>query len=281
MPVANASESLPISSAGRRHYAHAPVLEAVIEIRVAPIDSLDIGGLAAVRAGLESEYPHVTPLVTGGISVGLADLGVDVTGAILLSAGIRIGVDASNAAREGESSERIGYKFGGGPNADFFQTTGLGLSYHKLTPYTHWEACRARVEELWSRYRQWAKPVRIARLGLRYVNRLELPAPGELTDYLLTAPRIAPGLPQVMSSYLMQISIPQPDMPGAVLNVRQGILPAERAGVASIVVDHDLTQPLDISANSEEIWPMFERMHERQDQIFEATITDRTRELIS
>ena len=66
-----------------------------------------------------------------------------------------------------------------------------------------------------------ARPNRLKRLALRYINRIEIPLPiRDFKDYLLTIPEIAPGLPQALSNFIMRLVIPNPEMEAtAVINV--------------------------------------------------------------
>ena len=258
-PVANAPERRT-SAPTRRHYSRSPVLEAVIEIRVELPDDVREETLRAARAGDEARYPDVVPVMQGAVNINL-----DATG--------------STPPTTSATAQRAGYLFRG--PAELFQATRDGFSYHKLAPYSEWESCRDEARRLWAKYRHVARPRRLTRLGLRYVNRLDLPTPAELKDYLLTFPEIAPGPPQFLSGYMMQLSIPQPDLPGAVLVMRQGLVGAPAPGVASLLLDIDLAYVLNLSGDSDEFWHVFEELHNRQIATFESCITDKTRELIS
>jgi len=258
-PVANAPERQS-SAPTRRHYSRSPVVEAVIEIRAKLPDDTGDEALNAVRTGDEARYPEVLPVMQGAVNISL-----DATG--------------STPPSTSTTAERAGYLFRG--RTELFQAKRDGLSYHKLTPYSEWESCRDEVRRLWLKYRQAVHPRRLTRLGLRYVNRLDLPAPGELKDYLLTYPELAPGLPQLLSGYMMQLSIPQPDLPGAVLVMRQGLVGAPSPGLASVALDIDLAYVLDLAGERDDFWQLLEQLHNRQIETFESCITDKTRELIS
>ena len=68
-------------------------------------------------------------------------------------------------------------------------------------------------------------PEAIERLAVRYINRIDVPSPGiDLKQYFRTSPEISPDLPQELSGYFMQLTLPQPDLGGAVL-INQAIIP--------------------------------------------------------
>ena len=67
-----------------------------------------------------------------------------------------------------------------------------GFTFNKLKPYTNWELFRSEGHELWEIYSKIAKPIKVVRIALRYINRIEVPLPmKDFKDYLLTTPEIA------------------------------------------------------------------------------------------
>jgi uncharacterized protein (TIGR04255 family) len=256
----SAHSSLAAAVLTRRHYARSPIVEAVIEIRAVLPNAVGDDALASVKTGEEERYPELLPVTEGAVNVTL-----DATG--------------STPPTTSATTTRVGFLCRG--RGELFQVKRYGLSYHKLAPYSDWETCRDEAKRLWLKYGQATNPVRLIRLGLRYVNRLDLPAPGRLEDYLRTYPELAPGLPQLLSAYMMQLSIPQPDMRGTVLVMRQGLVTAPGPDLASVALDIDLAHVTDIEGQSDEVWPVFEQLHSRQIDTFESCITDKTRELIS
>ena len=79
----------------------------------------------------------------------------------------------------------------------------------------------------------------------------------------------------------MQLTIAQPDIAGAVCVMRQGLLAPSRPDVASILLDIDVYQAVDLLGSTHELWRLFEILHARENEIFEGSITDRTRDIIS
>lgn len=244
----------------RRIYDRAPILETIIEIRVSSLGAVDLPTLHALRNGDENRYSKELALIEGSLSV-------EVTG--------------SGASVASSTAQQLGYEWQNAAGAEIFRASSKHLSYHKLKPYTKWEYCRDEARRLWDKYLRIVKPQSIERLGLRYVNRLDLPPSGELTDYLLTVPEIAPGLHQELSGYMMSLTIPQPDIPNTRVRLRQATVEPPSPQVASVVFDIDVIRTLNVPADSNQLWTAFEQVHERQNQIFELCITDRTRGLIS
>lgn len=158
-----------------------------------------------------------------------------------------------------------------------------GFSFSQLAPYDTWDTFRSEARRLWQIYSSVAKPEIVKRVAVRYVNRLDLPvsSSGDLDfkDYLKTVPEISPDLNQSLSSYFMQLHIPQEDLQ-ANLVLNEAIFPQERHDVVSVLLDLDLFSLIELSSDGDEVWKLLERFRRRKNKIFEACITDKTREIL-
>src|SRR5207249_4682207 len=95
-------------------------------------------------------------------------------------------------------------------------------------PYDSWEAFRAEARRLWKTYRDVARPAKIDRMAVRYVNRLDLPADlRDFKDYLRTVPEVSGDLPQALAGFFLQLNIPQPDL-GCTLLLNEAIIEPTR-----------------------------------------------------
>ena len=75
--------------------------------------------------------------------------------------------------------------------------------------------------------RAYGSPKKVIRLGLRYINRIEIPLPmRDFKDYILTVPEIAPGVPQGLERFFMRLVIPS-DEAQAVAVVTQSMEPGK------------------------------------------------------
>jgi uncharacterized protein (TIGR04255 family) len=244
----------------RRHYEHAPVLEAALDIQITP-ELTDLQQITSLGENEDSRYPQRGPLLVMESSFSVNAL----AGETSLS----------------QSQRGLGHTFIN-PGREVFQARLNGFAYSQLAPYDTWETFRGEAIRLWNKCKTCAtSSTRVHRLGLRYVNRLDLTEPvGELKDYLLTAPDVAPGLPQLMSGFMMQLNLPQPDIQDAVMTIREGIIAPPRPNTVSILLDIDLTQSVDLALPSEDVWTKFEALHGRADEAFERCITDKVRTVI-
>lgn len=249
-------------SRSRRHYSQAPLVEAVLELRIDELPSDEVDRLHAFKSKVAQKYT---------------------TEEIIMSGGVRVEFDATGSAppRVEGSAEKLGFRFRTPDGTELVQVRRNGLSYHKLPPYSRWEACFEETRALWREFLDLLQPPLVRQIGLRYVNHLHVPAPCDLKTYLRTFPEVSPDLSQYLSGYIMQLSLPQADLAQTVLVLRQAFVGLSAPNLARIVLDHDLVCSTDLVSSSEELWEVFALLHQRQNEVFEGCITDSTRELIA
>jgi uncharacterized protein (TIGR04255 family) len=239
-----------------RLYLKSPITEAIIDFRVQPPDGISLHDLARCHNGQEESYPSRTEVREG---TGFFELGPRVS--------------ASASARH------VGFIYPSADQKQVYQVRLDGFSFSRLAPYESWESFCKEARRLWWIYRRCVEPVAVNRLSVRYVNRLDVPgARVEIKDYLRTMPEIAPDLPQALDGYFMQLQVPMDDI-GCKMLLNETISPSPLAGCLSIILDIDLFRTDDIPSDEERIWEIFEILRVRKNEVFEACVTDRAREL--
>jgi uncharacterized protein (TIGR04255 family) len=237
-------------------YSKPPITEAIIAINVTPAKGLTVGAVERFAESLP-EYPERKRIRIGHSRIQFGEKPVAETSTS--DAGLLV----SNASK-----------------THVLQTRVDGFIMSRLAPYEHWEPFRAEARRLWSAYREMTKPLRIERLAVRYVNRFDFPLPLiDLDDYLRTAPSVSPDMPFSIAGYFMQLNIPQHDI-GCTLLLNQTNIEPARPEVVSIVLDIDLFRDKELPQNEDDLWQLCEVLRARKNKIFEACITERTRELI-
>lgn len=240
-----------------KHYSRAPITEALIDLRVELPDGVTLATLIDVHSSIKADYPMLQELMI-------------FQGQML--AGASVGATASQT--------QVGYIFSSSDQKQIFQARLDSFTFSQLAPYDRWETFRNEAQRLWSIYQSATKPKRVSRLALRYINRLDLPLPvKDLKDYLRTVPEVSPDLPQGLNGYFMQLQIPQEDL-RAMLILNQALIPPPSLDVVSVLLDIDLSREIELP-DTVAVWDVLEQLHTRTDQVFEACITDRTRELIN
>jgi uncharacterized protein (TIGR04255 family) len=239
------------------HYSKSPIVEAVIEFRVELPAASGLGTLQRCFRPIKRLYP-----IKREVSVGSA----------VVSFGKNQSVSASN--------KPIGYVFVTSDKKQVFQARRDCFAFSRLAPYDTWDTFRDEARRLWSIFRRTAKPTQVSRVGLRYINRLDLPLPlNDFRDYIRTVPEVAPGLPQGLAGFFMQLNIPHEDIRCTLL-LNQMMIEPPTPEVVSVVLDIDLFCGTDVPSDDDELWNFCEQMRSRKNKIFQACITDRTEELI-
>jgi uncharacterized protein (TIGR04255 family) len=125
-----------------------------------------------------------------------------------------------------------------------------GFVFSRLEPYLTWEELESEGKRLWNIYKDFAQPVEIQRLGLRFINRIKLP-PGELLfeNYIQPAPSSPHGLELPFHGFMHKDTLGVPGHPYAINVIRtiQQLNGGVDGGVALILdIDVFTTQGFDL-----------------------------------
>ena len=242
----------------RRHYANSPITEAIIDLRVKLPENVKIGDLEPIHDRIRSQYPNKEnrTLARGRFEVGR-------------------GVSAS------ASSQSIGFFFKSEDERQIVQARLDGFTMSRLAPYESWRPFRDEARRLWDLYRETVCPEAVERLAVRYINRLDIPKPfDDLNEYLRTFPEVSPDLPQGLSGLFMQLTVPQADIK-SMLQLTEALIEPNRPEVVSIVLDVDVFRTDDIPSDDDAVWDFFEVLRNCKNDVFEACVTPKARELFA
>jgi uncharacterized protein (TIGR04255 family) len=163
------------------------------------------------------------------------------------------------------------------------------FAYSALAPYDEWESFRGEAMDLWRLFRETHHPTQVARVAVRYINRIDIPLKDadprgslQLGDYFKTYPQIAEGLAHyTMAGFVMQVLVPQLDIE-SMLVINQAVVPPLQPGVLSVVLDLDLFREVRWNPDDDGlVWGFFDTLRQRKNEAFEASITENTRELFN
>ena len=157
------------------------------------------------------------------------------------------------------------------------------LSINILKPYDGWESFKPRIEECLKIYKELSNPTGYSRRGLRYINRVDIPEPRHesevisIKDYFLFVPQTPQGLPIGVSSFNMRVEFPYD---GGVnrLGVFLGSVKKHIERYMYAILDFDYYVQSENKMELAELdW--IDRAHQRIEEAFEKTITDKSRNL--
>lgn len=243
-----------------KRYKSAPITEAVIEIRVQPPTPVDPAGLQHLAESLKADFPKQAPMQF--LEMGIAQ-------------------QPGQKIEQRFSHSTVGIRLSKTDGSRVLQLRHEGFAYSHMTPYTSWSAFKAEAQPLWKRYREVCSGAKLTRCALRYINRIDIPEVTiEPDDYFRLYPKVPEELPQQdVIGMTLNLQMPQHDL-HCVANVGQALVEPVKAGHISFILDIDIFRLEIESWDDEAIWAFLDRLRDRKNEIFEACITDRTRELI-
>lgn len=153
--------------------AHAPIVEAVIEIQCDLPPGTDVASLEErAKEKLGDSYPNVRRQITERREVRWA---------------------AEQRVETGVRKHVTALQFLSKDEKQIVQMRPEGYSFNRLAPYGSLDEYLPEIERTWNAFRELTSPVHVREIGLRYINRIVLPAPGgqlDLTEYLQINPHI-------------------------------------------------------------------------------------------
>ena len=243
------------------HYKNAPITEALIDIRVELPAGFGFDQLQEIRKSLVDGYSREETFT-------------------MAMATFSFGAEAQASAQQ----KKQGLKFWSADDKQVFQARLDGFTFSRLQPYETWERLRDEARRLWDVYRELAKPARITRVAVRYINQLNFQGSRvEPGDYFKTFPLLTPELPKELRDFgpfVMSLHLPQPDLKGTLVINEASVQPT-KPDMLPIILDIDLFVERPEVDDEQSLWDFFEKLRDRKNLYFEACITDKTRELIN
>jgi uncharacterized protein (TIGR04255 family) len=209
---------------------HAPIVEAVIEIRGRATEALEETSL---RAAIE-------PKLAGYVFL---DSLREYQGEVKFESGKLSSQKVQDVGWKGIRFRSIDEKH-------IVQFNRDGFVFSRLEPYVTWEELESEGKRLWEIYKELTRTAEIHRLGLRYINRFKLP-PGELLfeSYIQPAPSAPRDLELPFHGFMHKDTLAVPSHPYAINLIRtiQQLNGGTDGGVALILdIDVFTTQGFDL-----------------------------------
>lgn len=128
-------------------------------------------------------------------------------------------------------------------------------------------------------YLEVTNPKGVQRIGLRYINRIEIPSRRiELEDFFEFRPFVGPNLPQELGPFIVGIQAPyESSRDGLRLQITNAAIETPDRVAVMLDVDYFLAQPGQVSLNH--LFEWLEIAHNHVEEVFEACITDRLRQM--
>lgn len=253
---------------GRRQYVNPPVAEAIARLqwsREAPWNAATTAGVIYEKIrDLYPEDPKVQGVVQANIGVVPPDAGQVGGGGIHLAT----------------TMGRIAYSAGDG--ARLLTVTPIDISVHGLKPYEGWEALEARLTEAVERVMPVLFPEEsptVATVGLRYINRVDIPTPGfAFGDYLTITYSLPATFPSNIKAFFERAELWTAEDDPVHMAFSFGSVdtpPDQSAFILDLDYYYQPVEPL----NLEDARQALASLKEREGKAFESLLQDKLREL--
>lgn len=232
-------------------YNAPPIIEAVIQFRYAEPVSKALQ--AKLLRRLKREY--------------LNELALQAVGA-------NVNFEKQEAAFVAEPQSRLSSL----DETDVLTVHATTLTWSRLAPYQGWDALLDRVRRDMQIAHEVTGLRKIVQLGVRYINRIDVPINGPITryeDYLtinLSLPEVWDGI----SNYGWRFERPYGQLTALAI-VQSAIIAPEIPNHAAFLLDIDVIRKEDIPAKVEDIFLLLGKMRVLKNEIFELSVTDTAR----
>jgi uncharacterized protein (TIGR04255 family) len=242
------------------HVENPPIVEALIDLRVQARDGLKVEELTSLRGRLATDYPKVKD-----IHQLQAEIAFEAS----------LGTVASKQAHG-----RTGLRFEKEDGTYVFQAQVGGFTLSRVRDYEDFPSLKRHAQALWSTYCAVTSPASVSRVAVRYINRLELPAPiGDITEYLRCNPPIPESAPKTVTEFLSRVVME--DESGASVNFVQATdnASAPMAKVA-VIIDIDVFKAVSLNPSDAAIWDLLDHFRILKNRVFFGSVTERALEVL-
>ena len=151
------------------------------------------------------------------------------------------------------------------------------LAVSCLKPYPTWTGFKPKIEEAFVALDDIIKIKGLQRIGLRYINRIEVPSKSlHLEEYFEFRPFLGPGLPKTFSNFVLGCQF-QFFEGRDTSKVQLGGAVPERPENAGFLLDLDYSTSQPQTVAPQQVMEWVANAHNELEGIFEGCITDRLR----
>ncbi|MCR4305158.1 MAG: TIGR04255 family protein [Gallionella sp.] len=239
-------------------YARPPITEAVIGITFS--SPMDTKQLASINNALQKHYPHKQDVSTFDLS---------------LEFNIK---DAGN--NKANLKPTLGYRLSTDDQTQLVVIWPNSISLSQLPPYQGWGNFIERFERDWSALKKIMGFQQISRIGVRYINRIDIPATAPVIEHEQFL-NIYPKMPDILNpleAYALQASVTLKDI-NCQLTINTASVPSPLLEHASFVIDTDISSDKNPPQSDSDLIKLLNNIRTKKNQVFEACISQPARSL--
>lgn len=184
-----------------RHLKNAPITEAIIDFRVKGSAGFKVEEFSNLKSRLAGEFPLIDErvVVEGGVHVSRGEISPFTKG-----------------------KQVSGYWFKSTDGLSIAQFRRDGFTFNRLKPYTRWDQVFPQAWKLWELYVTTGAAEFVTRIATRFINRISLPLPIELAEYLTAPPRLPEGVNGRLGTFLTRLVVNR-SQDGIAVNITQAL----------------------------------------------------------
>jgi uncharacterized protein (TIGR04255 family) len=239
----------------REHLQNAPIVEALIDFRVLRKEPVSAGTFADIGASIGTQYVRESSIQ---------------------SIEARFGMDRGRLLEPWQSQTEIGWRYRTATEVAQFRVDGFTFS--KLAKYSTWGEVSQEAFRLWEIYVGAADPREVSRVAVRYINRMSLPTVQDLGEYLTAPPQLPAPVPQAIREFLTRVYV-QDEKSNASAVIVQALEPRMDPRLVSLLLDIDAFREVTLAPEDPALPVIFGELRQLKNEIFYASITERTAEI--
>lgn len=240
-------------------YKHPPITEAVIGINFSsPIKQTELN---SVNKKFLTHYPHHQAV--SNVALGFH-------------------IDQTNKATTNVDKKEDGHRRSTADMTQLLVLWPTSFVLSQLPPYAGWDQFFERFVRDWTILKRSVGFQTISRIGVRYINRIDIPITGSVIEYekfLNVYPKLPDSLNPVFA-YALQAAHELKNI-DCLLRINSAAVPSPILGHASFMIDLDISKESDPPQSDKDIYDLLNKIRVEKNAVFESCVSSRARDLFN
>jgi len=239
-----------------RHLPNAPIIEAVVDLRVLAEKDATVEALEEALGRHDFGYRRKGPIIQGrfGFSINLEE--------------------SPQAVTRSEPTTIVGVRLHSVDERYVAQFTLGGFTLSRLQPYESWENLIEETKRTWGVYLECLRPDHITRAATRFINNLRLPRTPEPIEHMLKMMPVFPEeLPQLLYGFLERFLIYDAERDATAI-LTQALDHPPQEDAIPVILDIDVFRESRFSVNGSEVWDFLQQLRVLKNKIFFGSLTE-------
>lgn len=243
-----------------RHLNHAPITEALVDMRVEPKQGLSFAEIQNVFTELNFGYYLKGVITRGMFEFRMTQEGIQ--------------------SESGLPPEQVGLRLHSHDEKYVVQCGIEGFTVSRLPPYESWSKLVDEAHRVWTVYLDRLRPSKVVRVATRYINNLRLPLDqgGSFQAYLRKFADVPEEAPQAMTAFLQRFKLMDLQK-NTNVNLTIALESTPIAQPVPVILDIDVFAHRQLNPEDKEIWRLLDSLREFKNQCFFGSLTDKAMEL--